>query len=75
MGFHLPVIDDPTITRGGLGDSFPWVEKGIPAAFIDGYHSDYFYHTDGDVFAVLNTNVLKSIADPVAQVIRTLDDE
>lgn len=75
MGFYLPVIDDPTITRGGLGDSFPWVEKGIPAAFIDGYHSDYFYHTDGDVFEVVNTNVLKSIADPVAMTVQALDEK
>ena len=36
LGYYLPVIEEPTITRGGLGDSFPWVEKGIPAAFIDG---------------------------------------
>jgi aminopeptidase YwaD len=74
LGYYLPVIEDPTITRGGLGDSFPWVERGTPAAFIDGYHSDYFYHTDGDVFEVLNTNVLKSIADPVALVVRDVDE-
>jgi len=75
LGYYLPVIDEPTITRGGLGDSFPWVEKGIPAAFIDGYHSDYFYHTDGDVFQVINTNVLKSIADPVVLTIQLIDKE
>jgi aminopeptidase YwaD len=75
LGYYLPVLVDPTITRGGLGDSFPWVEKGIPAVFIDGYHSDYFYHTDGDVFGVVNTNVLKSIADPVAMAVSTLDEE
>ena len=74
LGFYLPVIDDPTITRGGLGDSFPWVEKGIPAVFIDGYYSDYFYHTDGDVFEVLNTNVLKSVSDPVALAVQEIDE-
>lgn len=75
LGYYLPIIVDPTITRGGLGDSFPWVEKGIPTAFIDGYHSDYFYHTDGDVFNVVNTNVLKATADPVALTIETIDKE
>ena len=75
LGYFLPIINDPTITRGGLGDSFPWVEKGIPAAFIDGYHSDYFYHTDGDVFSVINTNVLKATADPVALTIQALDEK
>lgn len=75
LGYYLPVIEEPTITRGGLGDSFPWVEKGIHAAFIDGYHSDYFYHTDGDVFSVINTNVLKSIADPVAMTVQALDEK
>jgi aminopeptidase YwaD len=74
LGYYLPVIEEPTITRGGLGDSYPWVEKGIPAAFIDGYHSDYFYHTDGDVFEVINTNVLKAIADPVAMVVQMIDE-
>ncbi len=52
LGYLLSVIEDPKITRGGLGDSFPFVEKGISAAFIDGYHSDYFYHTDGDVLSL-----------------------
>ncbi len=75
LGYFLPVIDDPKISRGGLGDSFPWVEKGIPASFIDGYYSDYFYHSDGDVFQVLNTNVLKATADPVALAVRAIDDE
>ena len=75
LGFYLPIIDDPKITRGGLGDSFPWVEKGISAAFIDGYHSDYFYHTNGDVFDVLNTNVLKSISDPVALAVQEIDEQ
>ncbi len=75
LGYFLPFIQEPTITRGGLGDSFPFVEKGIPAAFIDGYHSDYFYHTDGDLFEVLNTNVLKSVADPVALAVECIDQE
>jgi aminopeptidase YwaD len=75
LGYYLPIIDEPSITRGGLGDSFPWVEKEIPAVFIDGYYSDYFYHTDGDVFGVVNTNVLKSIADPVAHVVQILDEK
>jgi aminopeptidase YwaD len=75
LGYYLPVISDPTITRGGLGDSFPWVEKGIPAVFIDGYYSDYFYHTDGDVFSVVNTNVLKATSDPVALTIQALDEK
>lgn len=75
LGYFLPVITDPTITRGGLGDSFPWVEKGVPAAFIDGYYSDYFYHTDGDIFSVINTNVLKATADPVALTIQAIDKE
>ncbi len=75
LGYFLPVIEDPKITRGGLGDSQPFVEKGIPAAFVDGYHSDYFYHTDGDIFQVLNTNVLKSIADPVALAVQAFDDQ
>ncbi len=75
LGYYLPVIEEPTITRGGLGDSFPWVEKGIPAAFIDGYYSDYFYHTDGDVFSVVNPNVLKATADPVAMTVQALDEK
>lgn len=75
LGYSLPFIEEPTITRGGLGDSFPFVEKGIPAAFIDGYHSDYFYHTDGDLFEVRNTNILKSIADPVALTVECVDGE
>ncbi len=75
LGYFLPVVDEPTIARGGLGDSFPWVEKGIPAVFIDGYYSDYFYHTDGDVFSVINTNVLKSVSDPVALTVQALDEE
>ncbi len=75
LGYYLPVIEEPTITRGGLGDSFPWVEKGIPAVFIDGYHSDYFYHTNGDLFEVLNTNVLKATADPVALAVKCIDQE
>lgn len=75
LGYFLPVIEDPTITRGGLGDSFPWVERGTPAVFIDGYHSDYFYHTNGDLFEVLNTNVLKATADPVAMAVQCIDQE
>ena len=75
LGYHLPVIDDPTITRGGLGDSFGWLERGIPASFIDGYHSDYFYHTDGDLMDVINPNVLKSVSDPVALTVMQLDSE
>ncbi len=75
LGYHLPVIDDPTITRGGLGDSLGWVEEGIPASFIDGYHSDYFYHTDGDLLEVINPNVMKSVADPVALTVMQLDIE
>jgi aminopeptidase YwaD len=74
LGYYLPVIEDEVIARGGLGDSFPWVEKGIPAVFIDGYYSDYFYHTDGDVFEVINTNVLKSVTDPVALAVQALDE-
>ncbi len=75
LGYYLPILDEPAVTRGGLGDSYPWVEKGVPAAFIDGYHSDYFYHTDGDVFEHLNTNVLKSITDPVVLTVETIDKE
>jgi len=75
LGYFLPIIDDPKITRGGLGDSQAWLEKGVPAAFIDGYHSDYFYHTDGDIPDVLNPNVLKSVADPVALTVMQLDQE
>jgi aminopeptidase YwaD len=75
LGYHLPVIDDPRITRGGLGDSQGWVERGIPAVFIDGYHSDYFYHTDGDLPPVINPNVMKSIADPVALTVMQLDED
>lgn len=75
LGYHLPIITDPTITRGGLGDSHPWVENGIPAVFIDGYHSDYFYHTDGDVIDVINPNVLKATADPVVLTIQAIDNE
>lgn len=75
LGYYLPIIDDPTITRGGYGDALAWVEKGVPAVFIDGYHSDYFYHTDGDIFDVVNTNVLKATADPVALTVECIDQE
>jgi aminopeptidase YwaD len=72
LGYYLPIIDEPTIAAAG--DSYPWVEK-VPAAFIDGYHSDYFYHADGDVFEVINTNVLKAIAESrIAIVVQMIDE-